>query len=134
MLPLLNIEHMYGASVYKEVLKRRGVIRTAVMRGGVPLDDFDQRELDGILGEMGDLFRVSLFYCDGRAAPRRCVLRVEAPVSEDLTTRTTDRGNPDGHPRTHAQRRLGGGAEADPAVLAGEGHRQVRAHEGAEGQ
>jgi dihydrodipicolinate synthase/N-acetylneuraminate lyase len=60
MLPLLNVEHMYGAAIYKEVLVRRGVIRTAVMRGGVgPLDAVDQRELDGILADMGDLFRVS---------------------------------------------------------------------------
>jgi dihydrodipicolinate synthase/N-acetylneuraminate lyase len=60
MLPLLNAEHMYGAAIYKEVLVRRGVIRTAVMRGGVgSLDAVDQRELDGILADMGDLFRVS---------------------------------------------------------------------------
>jgi len=60
MLPLLNIEHMYGAAVYKEVLVRRGIIRSARMRGGVgPLDAVDQRELDGILAEMRDLFLVS---------------------------------------------------------------------------
>ena len=60
MLPLLNIEHMYGAAVYKEVLVRRGIIRGARMRGGLgPLDAVDQRELDGILAEMRDLFLVS---------------------------------------------------------------------------
>jgi dihydrodipicolinate synthase/N-acetylneuraminate lyase len=60
MLPLLNIEHMYGATIYKEVLRRRGVIRTATLRGGVgPLDDVDLRELDTILEGMRDLFRVS---------------------------------------------------------------------------
>lgn len=59
MLPLLNIEHMYGAAVYKEVLVRRGVIRTAVMRGGIRLDAVDQRELDRILSDLRDLFRVS---------------------------------------------------------------------------
>jgi 4-hydroxy-tetrahydrodipicolinate synthase len=59
MLPLLNIEHLYGAAVYKEVLCRRGVIRTARMRGGIALDNVDQRELDRILAEMADLFQVS---------------------------------------------------------------------------
>jgi 4-hydroxy-tetrahydrodipicolinate synthase len=60
MLPLLNLEHMYSGAVYKEVLLRRDVIRTAVMRGGGgPLDAVDQRELDGILADMRDLFRVS---------------------------------------------------------------------------
>lgn len=60
MLPLLNIEHVYGAALYKEVLVRRGVIRCAHMRGGIgPLDVIDHRELDGILADMGDLFRVS---------------------------------------------------------------------------
>jgi dihydrodipicolinate synthase/N-acetylneuraminate lyase len=60
MLPLLNVEHMYGAAIYKELLLRRGVIRTTTMRGGIgPLDEVDQRELDGILADMADLFRVS---------------------------------------------------------------------------
>jgi dihydrodipicolinate synthase/N-acetylneuraminate lyase len=60
MLPLLNMEHMYGASVYKEVLRRRGVIQNSTLRGGVgPLDDVDRRELTMILDEMRDLFRVS---------------------------------------------------------------------------
>jgi dihydrodipicolinate synthase/N-acetylneuraminate lyase len=60
MLPLLNVEHMYGAAIYKEVLLRRGVIRTTMMRGGVgSLDAVDQRELDGILAHMQGLFRVS---------------------------------------------------------------------------
>ena len=60
MLPLLNIEHIYGAAVYKEVLRRRGVIRNVIMRGGVgPLDEVDHRELTVTLEEMRDLFRVS---------------------------------------------------------------------------
>lgn len=60
MLPLLNMEHMYGATLYKEVLSRRGVIRTAALRGGVgPLDEVDHRELDVILEGMRDLFRVA---------------------------------------------------------------------------
>ena len=60
MLPLLNIEHMYGAAIYKEVLVRRGVIAGTRMRGGIgPLDAIDQRELDSILQGMSDLFRVA---------------------------------------------------------------------------
>jgi dihydrodipicolinate synthase/N-acetylneuraminate lyase len=60
MLPLLNVEHMYGAAVYKEVLVRRGVLRGARMRGGIgPLDAVDRRELDEILEGMRDLFLVS---------------------------------------------------------------------------
>jgi dihydrodipicolinate synthase/N-acetylneuraminate lyase len=60
ILPLLNVEHMYGATIYKEVLRRRGVIRTATLRGGVgPLDAVDHRELTEILASMADLFRVS---------------------------------------------------------------------------
>jgi dihydrodipicolinate synthase/N-acetylneuraminate lyase len=60
MLPLLNIEHIYGAAVYKEVLRRRGIIRTARMRGGpAALDQVDHQELDLILDGMRDLFLLS---------------------------------------------------------------------------
>jgi dihydrodipicolinate synthase/N-acetylneuraminate lyase len=60
MLPLLNMEHMYGATLYKEVLRRRGVLRTAVLRGGGGvLDNVDHRELSAVLEGMNDLFRVS---------------------------------------------------------------------------
>jgi 4-hydroxy-tetrahydrodipicolinate synthase len=61
MLPLLNYEAMFGVGVYKEVLRRRGILRTAHQRAGavaVP-DDYDRRELDRILEEMGPLFRVA---------------------------------------------------------------------------
>ena len=58
LMPLLNIEAMYGAAVYKEVLKRRGVIDHATMRGPglVQLDGFDHLELDAILADISDLF------------------------------------------------------------------------------
>jgi dihydrodipicolinate synthase/N-acetylneuraminate lyase len=60
VLPLLNMEHMYGATLYKEVLRRRGVLRTAALRGSTSLlDEVDQRELDAILEGMSDLFLVS---------------------------------------------------------------------------
>jgi 4-hydroxy-tetrahydrodipicolinate synthase len=61
LMPLLNMESMYGAAVYKEVLKRRGVIEHATMRGPgiIELDDVDQQELDTILADIEDLFALS---------------------------------------------------------------------------
>lgn len=58
LLPLLTIEWLYGAAVYKEVLRRRGVISHAVLRGpGMhALDDFDHRELDAILTDLSEHF------------------------------------------------------------------------------
>jgi 4-hydroxy-tetrahydrodipicolinate synthase len=58
LLPLLNIEWLYGAAVYKEVLRRRGVIECAALRGpGMhTLDVFDHRELDQILADVSELF------------------------------------------------------------------------------
>jgi dihydrodipicolinate synthase/N-acetylneuraminate lyase len=57
MLPLLNYEALFGSTLYKEVLYRRGIIRSPRTRGGVgPLDDFDRRELDAILAELSPLF------------------------------------------------------------------------------
>ena len=58
LLPLLNLEWLYGASVYKEVLRRRGVIPNAGLRGpGLhTLDAFDHQELDTILTDVSELF------------------------------------------------------------------------------
>jgi dihydrodipicolinate synthase/N-acetylneuraminate lyase len=58
LLPLLTIEWLYGASVYKEVLRRRGVIQSTVTRdaGLHKLDEFDHKELDAILADVGELF------------------------------------------------------------------------------
>jgi 4-hydroxy-tetrahydrodipicolinate synthase len=59
MLPLLNYEALFGATLYKEVLYRRGVIHCAATRGAVgPLDAFDHRELDAILSDLSPLFTV----------------------------------------------------------------------------
>lgn len=60
ILPLLNMEFMYGVSVYKEVLRRRGVITSTYIRaaGHAALDDLDHKELDAILEELTPLFRV----------------------------------------------------------------------------
>ncbi len=58
LLPLLNLEARHTLALYKEVLKRRGVIAHATMRGRVepPLDRFDHQELDVVLGDIEDLF------------------------------------------------------------------------------
>jgi 4-hydroxy-tetrahydrodipicolinate synthase len=58
LIPLLNIEWMYGPAIYKEVLRRRGVIDNAKLRGpgAVELDTADHRELDAILADISQLF------------------------------------------------------------------------------
>lgn len=58
LLPLLNMEWLYGATVYKEVLRRRGVIATATLRGpGMStLDALDHHELDRILADVSTSF------------------------------------------------------------------------------
>jgi dihydrodipicolinate synthase/N-acetylneuraminate lyase len=58
LLPLLNLEWLYGAVVYKEVLRRRGILKTAAVRGPglFALDRDDHRELDAILADLGPLF------------------------------------------------------------------------------
>ena len=60
LLPLINLEMLLGMQVCKEVLVRRGVIGTAKMRtpGSVALDEDDRRELDTILADLSDVFRV----------------------------------------------------------------------------
>ena len=60
LLPMLNMEALYGAALYKEVLRRRGVIATATMRGvkTSPLDVFDHQELDALWTDVSELFTV----------------------------------------------------------------------------
>ena len=60
IIPLLNIEFLYGSTVYKEVLRRRGIIKSAAVRslGNKVLDDFDHGELDRIMSEIKPLFAV----------------------------------------------------------------------------
>ena len=57
LLPLLNYESMYSVAIYKEVLRRRGVIATAHTRapGSPVLDEHNHRELDVILRELSPL-------------------------------------------------------------------------------
>jgi 4-hydroxy-tetrahydrodipicolinate synthase len=47
LLPMINLEEIYGLAFVKEVLVRRGVFTTAKLRGGVgtALDDLDRSEL-----------------------------------------------------------------------------------------
>src|SRR5439155_11817056 len=61
MLPLLSYEAMLGVGVYKEVLRRRGILRSARQRAGAVgvLDEHDHAELDHILHDMLPLFRLS---------------------------------------------------------------------------
>jgi 4-hydroxy-tetrahydrodipicolinate synthase len=60
LLPLLNFEALYGVALYKEVLKRRGVIAHTTLRGSktARLDEYDQQELDAILRDVSELFTV----------------------------------------------------------------------------
>jgi len=57
LLPLMNMQSLYPFQLYKEVLKRRGVIRSAKIRNyfQTPLDTIDHRELDVILSDIEDL-------------------------------------------------------------------------------
>ncbi|MDE2999959.1 MAG: dihydrodipicolinate synthase family protein [Gemmatimonadota bacterium] len=60
LLPLLNFEMLYSVTGYKEVLRRRGVIRSARVRTAAtgPLDAHDHAELDAILADIRDLWSV----------------------------------------------------------------------------
>ncbi|MCD6519309.1 MAG: hypothetical protein J7M05_05235 [Anaerolineae bacterium] len=58
MAPLFAIEVEYPGIIYKEVLKKRGVIRCAYARN-MPsqlLDEQDQQALDDILADLTPLF------------------------------------------------------------------------------
>jgi dihydrodipicolinate synthase/N-acetylneuraminate lyase len=57
LLPLLAFEAGYGPAIYKEVLRRRGVIQCSAFRqtGGRVLDDFAHRELSAILSALEPL-------------------------------------------------------------------------------
>lgn len=61
LLPLLNYEQMWGTVVYKEVLRRRGVIDNARVRapGSQTLDEHNHRELDAILADLRPLLTVT---------------------------------------------------------------------------
>lgn len=58
LLPLLNLEALYGAPFCKEVLRRRGVLESAAVRGPgfIPLDEHDRRQMDAGLAALEGLF------------------------------------------------------------------------------
>ena len=59
LLPLLMFETGYGTAVYKEVLRRRGVIRSSAIRqtGGKTLDRHAMEDLTEILHDLRPLLR-----------------------------------------------------------------------------
>lgn len=58
LLPLINYERLYGVTLYKEVLHRRGVIATKTCRApGKPLDVHALREVDAIFRDVSSLFQ-----------------------------------------------------------------------------
>jgi 4-hydroxy-tetrahydrodipicolinate synthase len=62
LLPLLNYEAMYSYTIYKEVLYRRGVIRSPRTRvpGSARLDAENGRELDFLLRDLEPLLTLGL--------------------------------------------------------------------------
>ena len=60
LLPLLNMESLYPLQLYKEVLRRRGVIRNAKVRNAfqTPMDKIDQKELDAIMDEIEGMLTI----------------------------------------------------------------------------
>lgn len=60
LLPLLNLEAIFGVALYKEVLKRRGVIAHTTIRGykSSSLDEYDLQELDAVWTGIEDLFTI----------------------------------------------------------------------------
>jgi 4-hydroxy-tetrahydrodipicolinate synthase len=59
LLPLINYERMYGVTLYKEVLVRRGVIASKTCRApGKMLDAHGLAEVDAIMGCVEPLFRL----------------------------------------------------------------------------
>ncbi|MCA1725463.1 MAG: dihydrodipicolinate synthase family protein [Thermomicrobia bacterium] len=60
LLPLLNMEAAFGPIVYKEVLKRRGVIANTTLRSrrDSGLDEYDHKELDEILRDVSGLYSI----------------------------------------------------------------------------
>lgn len=61
MLPLLIFETGYGPAIYKEVLFRRGVIRSPAFRqtGGRVLDKLAHAELDDIMADLAPLMHAA---------------------------------------------------------------------------
>ena len=59
LLPLMNYERLYGLAIYKWILQKRGLIRSAVCRAPVPVLDGDAlTELEIIWSGVAPLFKV----------------------------------------------------------------------------
>ncbi len=60
LLPVLNLETVFGVALVKEILRRRGVIAAATVRkpDSPALDDYDLRELERTLEEVKPFWRV----------------------------------------------------------------------------
>ena len=59
ILPLINLERLLGVAIYKEVMRRRGVIATNAVRGPIgQLDRYDIAALDAILERVEPLFTI----------------------------------------------------------------------------
>jgi 4-hydroxy-tetrahydrodipicolinate synthase len=59
LLPLINFERLMSMAVYKEILRRRGIIRTGAVRGAIPeLDEHDLNELDALYALVEPLFTI----------------------------------------------------------------------------
>ena len=61
ILPALNFESLFGATVYKQAFWRRGIIKTPRVRspGRRPFDKLDGEELDKILDRLTSLLSAS---------------------------------------------------------------------------
>jgi 4-hydroxy-tetrahydrodipicolinate synthase len=60
IITLLNFEYLYGSALYKEVLKARGVIKTANFRqcGASALDEIDHVEFKRIMDYIAPMFKL----------------------------------------------------------------------------
>jgi len=55
LFPLFALQEQRGSN-YPEVLRRRGVIKSAHQREPLDMDEYDQRALDDILGDLESIF------------------------------------------------------------------------------
>lgn len=60
LLPQINLINILGLQVCKEILVRRGVFKSAALRmpGGHPFDAEDAYEVEAIMGDLEELYRV----------------------------------------------------------------------------
>ncbi len=56
LLPLINLASLYGVIFCKEILRRRGLIRSTYTRAPGRLDRFDHGEIDRLIQDVEELF------------------------------------------------------------------------------